>query len=300
MADRPSRHLEKMMLIENRVAVITGGASGIGRASSVRFLEEGASVVVADVNPASGEAFLKLAEDLGFADRVRFVTTDVTNEADVERMIGTAVDAFGKLDCMFNNAGIPGALGPLEEVAAEDWDFTFAVLVKGVFLGLKHAVRQFKAQATGGVILNTSSASGLVGGAGPRPYSVAKAAVAHLTTVAAVDVAPYRIRVNAIAPGAILTEIGGQDPVAAAERLSKGQPWPDHGMPSDIASTAVFLASDEARFITGQTIVVDGGATSDSGMEARLQRAGSWAAITGMHHGTTGKKATLRRLDRQN
>jgi NAD(P)-dependent dehydrogenase (short-subunit alcohol dehydrogenase family) len=129
---------------------------------------------------------------------------------------------------------------------------------------------------------------------------VAKAAVAHLTTVAAVDVAPYRIRVNAIAPGAILTEIGGQDPVAAAERLSKGQPWPDHGMPSDIASTAVFLASDEARFITGQTIVVDGGATSDSGMEARLQRAGSWAAITGMHHGTTGKKATLRRLDRQN
>ncbi|MFB0874843.1 MULTISPECIES: SDR family NAD(P)-dependent oxidoreductase [unclassified Sphingobium] len=287
------------MLIENRVAVITGGASGIGRASTVRFLNEGAKVVVADVNPASGEAFLKLADELGYADKVRFVTTDVTNEADIERMIGTAVDAFGKLDCMFNNAGIPGALGPLEEVAAEDWDLTFAVLVKGPFLGLKHAVRQFKAQSTGGVILNTSSAAGLVGGAGPRPYSVAKAAVAHLTTVAAVDLAAHRIRVNAIAPGAILTEIGGQDPVEAAERLSKGQPWPDHGMPSDIASAAVFLASDEARFITGQTLLVDGGATSDSGMEVRLQRGGAWAKVTGMHHGTTGKKSALRRLDRK-
>lgn len=288
------------MLLENRVAVITGGASGIGRASSVRFLEEGASVVVADVNPASGDGFLKLAADLGFADRVRFVTTDVTNEGDIERMIGTAVDAFGKLDCMFNNAGIPGALGPLEETSAEDWDFTFAVLVKGVFLGLKHAVRQFKVQGTGGTIINTSSAAGLVGGAGPRPYSVAKAAVAHLTKVAAVDVAQYRIRVNAIAPGAILTEIGGQDPVAAAERLSKGQPWPDHGMPTDIAATAAFLASDDSRFITGQTILVDGGATADSGMEVRLQRGGAWAKFAGMHHGTTGKKAELRKLDRTN
>ncbi|GHD01212.1 SDR family NAD(P)-dependent oxidoreductase [Novosphingobium pokkalii] len=287
------------MLIENRVAVITGGASGIGRASSVRFLNEGAKVVVADVNPASGDAFLKLAEELGFADRVRFVTTDVTDEADVERMIGTATDVFGTLDIMFNNAGIPGALGPLEEVAAEDWDRTFDVLVKGPFLGLKHAVRQFKAQGSGGVILNTSSAAGLVGGAGPRPYSVAKAAVAHLTTVAAVDLAAHRIRVNAIAPGAILTEIGGQDPVEAAARLSKGQPWPDHGMPTDIAAAAVFLASDEARFITGQTILVDGGATSDSGMEVRLQRGGAWAKVTGMHHGTTGKKSELRRLERK-
>jgi len=286
------------MLLEDRVAVITGGASGIGRASTVRFLDEGAKVVVADVNPGSGEAFLKLAEELGYSDRVRFVATDVTNESEIERMIGTAVDAFGRLDCMFNNAGIPGALGPLEEVAAEDWDLTFAVLVKGPFLGLKHAVRQFKSQGSGGVILNTSSAAGLVGGAGPRPYSVAKAAVAHLTTVSAVDLAQYRIRVNAIAPGAILTEIGGQDPAEAAVRLSKGQPWPDHGMPSDIASAAAFLASDEARFITGQTILVDGGATSDSGMEVRLQRGGAWAKVTGMHHGTTGKKATLRRLDR--
>lgn len=287
------------MLIENRVAVITGGASGIGRASTVRFLEEGAKVVVADVNPASGDAFLALADELGYADRVRFVATDVTNEAEIERMIGTAVDAFGRLDCMFSNAGIPGALGPLEEIGADDWDLTFAVLVKGPFLGLKHAVRQFKAQGTGGVILSTSSAAGLVGGAGPRPYSIAKAAVAHMTKVAAVDLAAHRIRVNAIAPGAILTEIGGQDPVEAAERLSKGQPWPDHGLPSDIASAAVFLASDEARFITGQTLLVDGGATSDSGIEVRLQRGGAWAKFAGMHHGTTGKKSEFRRLDRK-
>ncbi len=286
------------MLLENKVAIITGGASGIGRASTLRFLDEGASVLVADINPQSGEAFLKLAEERGVAQRVGFIVTDVTSEADVEKMVGAAVDRFGRLDCMFNNAGIPGALGPLEEVAAEDWDLTFAILVKGPFLGLKHAVRQFKKQGQGGVILNTSSAAGLVGGAGPRPYSVAKAAVAHLTTVSAVDLAPERIRVNAIAPGAILTEIGGQDPVQAAERLSKGQPWPEHGKPTDIAAAAVFLASEEARFITGQTLVVDGGAIADSGLEARLQRAGSWAKITGMHHGTTGKASALRRLDR--
>jgi len=284
------------MLLSGKVAIITGGASGIGRAAALRFVEEGANVVVADLNNETGQAFLDRAREQGILEKVRFVAADVSREADVERMIETAVAEFGHLDCMFNNAGIPGALGPLDAVKVEDWDFTMGVLLRGPFLGLKHAARQFKKQGNGGVILNTSSVSASGGAAGPRVYSVAKAGVEHLTTVASVDLAPHRIRVNAIAPGAILTEISGQSEEEAAERLSKAQPWPEHGLPLDIADAAVFLASDKARFITGQKLRVDGGQSADSGIERRLGRGDSWGSITGLHHGTTGKKAELRRL----
>src|SRR6185369_17046344 len=271
-----SRRVEDEMLLADKVAVITGGASGIGRAASLQFLAEGASVVVADLNPTTGQAFLDLARERGLSNRVRFVAADVSREEDVARMVETAVTEFGRLDCMFNNAGIPGALGPLDEVKVEDWDFTMAILLRGPFLGLKHAARQFKKQGTGGVILNTSSGSASGGAAGPRVYSVAKAGVEHLTTVASVDLAPFHIRVNAVAPGAIPTEISGQSDEEAAARLSKAQPWPEHGVPSDIANMAVYLASDKARFITGQTIRVDGGQSADSGIERRLGRGDSW------------------------
>jgi len=286
------------MLLKGKVAVVTGGASGIGWATTLQFVEQGAHVVVADMNAANGEALLEAARAADIAEHVRFVPTDVSTEADVERAVATAVKEFGQLDCMFNNAGIPGALGPLDEVRDEEWEFTMAVLLKGPFLGIKHAARQFKKQGTGGVILSTSSASAFGGGSGPRVYSIAKAGVVHLTTVASVDLAPFRIRVNAIAPGAILTGITGQSEAEAAERLSKAQPWPDHGQPSDIANIAVFLASDQARFITGQTICVDGGVTADLGIERRVGRSGSWSAISGIHHGTTGQRSELRRLDR--
>ena len=284
------------MRLENKVALITGGGSGIGRESTFRFVEEGASVVIADLNRETGEATLEQARERGIIERVRFVATDVSKEEDIQRAVETAVAEFGRLDCMFNNAGIPGALGPLEEMDVADWDFTFAVLVRGPFLGLKHAARQFKKQGTGGVVLHTSSVSSLVGAAGPRAYAVAKAAVSHMAKVAAVDMAAYRIRVNAIAPGPILTEITGKDPVAAAKRLLGGHPWPDNGLPKDIADAAVFLASDNARFITGQTLFVDGGASADSSIERRLGRGDEWSTISGLHHGTTGEKSKIRRL----
>jgi len=284
------------MLLKDKVAVITGGASGIGRASVQAFLREGARVVVADLNPASGAAMLEAARADGTSDSLRFVATDVSSEGDIKRAIELAVSDFGRLDCMFNNAGIPGALGPLDAVSEADWDTTMAILLKGPFLGLKHAVRHFKAQASGGVILNTSSRSGSRGAAGPRAYSVAKAGVEHLTTVAAADLAAFRIRVNAIAPGAILTEISGQNASEAAARLDGAQPWPDHGEPGDIAEAAVFLASDRARFITGHTLHVDGGAGTDSGIERRLGRSDSWQNISGIHHGTTGRPSEVRRL----
>jgi len=284
------------MQLQNKVAVITGGGSGIGRESTFRFVEEGASVVIADLNRETGEATLEQARARGIIERVRFVATDVSKEEDIQHAVNTAVAEFGRLDCMFNNAGIPGALGPFEEMDVADWDFTFAVLVRGPFLGLKHAARQFKKQGTGGVVLHTSSVSSQVGAAGPRAYAVAKAAVSHMAKVAAVDMAAYRIRVNAIAPGPILTEITGKDPVAAAKRLVGGHPWPDHGLPKDIADAAVFLASDNARFITGQTLFVDGGASADSSIERRLGRGDQWSTISGLHHGTTGEKSTIRRL----
>ena len=282
--------------LNGKVAVITGGGSGIGRASALRFLDEGASVVVSDLNQANGESVVQLADERGHKNRIRFIRSDVSQEADVAAMMELAVNSFGKLDCVFNNAGIPGVLGPLREIKVEDWDFTFGVLVRGAFLGIKHAIPVFKRQGTGGVIINTASVAGMVGGSGPRAYSVAKAAVIHLTTVAALELAPDRVRVNAICPGAILTAIGGKDEKAAIERLSQAQPWPDHGTSEDIAATAAFLTSDDARFITGHAMVVDGGMlASGSNAEGKLGR-GGWSEISGMHHGTTGVKAELRRL----
>jgi NAD(P)-dependent dehydrogenase (short-subunit alcohol dehydrogenase family) len=281
--------------LTSKVAVITGGGSGLGRASVFRFLNEGAEVVIADLNEANGMAASKQADAEGFAGRTRFIKTDVSSESDIVAAIDLAVSAFGRLDCMFNNAGIPGALGPLDEIRAEEWDFTFAVLVRGPFLGIKHAAKVFKRQGDGGVILSTASLAGLTGGSGPRAYSVAKAAVIHLTTIAARDLAPQRIRVNAICPGAINTAIGGKDQIA---RLSRAQPWPDYGKSEDIAAAAAFLASEDARFITGHSLVVDGGAlASGVGMEDRMGRGESWASLSGIHYGTTGMKGALRRLE---
>lgn len=252
-------------------------------------------MVLADLNESSGLVTVEAASQLGYGNHVRFLRTDVSREGDVAEAINLAVSTFGKLDCMFNNAGIPGALGPIAETKVEDWDFTFAVLVRGVFLGTKHALRQFRKQGVGGTIINTASAAGIIGGSGPRAYSVAKAAVVHLTKVSAIEGAPLHVRVNAIAPGGILTEIGG-DPEEAKVRLRKSQPWPDHGIPEDIAAAASYLASDDSRFVTGHTLVVDGGMIAmGSDLENRIGR-GSWSTVSGIHHGTTGRKGELRKL----
>jgi NAD(P)-dependent dehydrogenase (short-subunit alcohol dehydrogenase family) len=286
--------------LEGRVAVITGGASGMGRATALRFLDEGARVVIADLNEGTGKETLEAGAARGGAERMRFVRADVSVEEDVEAMIALAVREFGRLDCVFNNAGLGGALGPITETEVEDWDFTFAVLVRGVFLGTKHGARAIRAGGRGGSIVNTASVAGLSGGAGPAAYSAAKAAVINLTRAAAVELAPDRIRVNAICPGGISTPLlhrGNED--ALLPRLAKLQPWAEPGRPDHIAGAALFLASDDAGFVTGEALVVDGGLTA-MGPDLRGRLAGDTELdqlrIVGVDRGTTGQPPLIRKV----
>jgi NAD(P)-dependent dehydrogenase (short-subunit alcohol dehydrogenase family) len=259
--------------LNGKVAIITGSASGMGRASSLLFAQAGANVVVADLNDAGGEEVAKLASESG--NQAVFQHTDVSVEAELEALVARATETFGRLDIMFNNAGIGGAVGPLEDVSVEDWDRTQAVCLRGVFLGMKHAAAPMRA-AGGGSIISTSSIGGLEGSAGMFSYSVAKAGVVHLTRCAALEFARDRIRVNCIAPGGISTPIlfgiGGDNKQEVDSVLAKFQAYPHVGQPEDIANAALFLASEAAAFITGHTLVVDGGATA--GPNASAPKAG--------------------------
>ena len=249
-----------MAELKGKVAVITGGASGIGAATVRLFVEEGARVVIADMQRERGEA---LAKELGQA--TTFVSCEVRQEDQVKKAVDTAVQRFGQLDCIFNNAGFGGVLGPIEEIAADEFDLTFDVLVKGVFLGMKHAIPALRARG-GGSIINTGSIAGLTAGRGPLIYSAAKAAVIHLTKVTAMQLGADSIRANCICPGVIATPlaantVGRPDSLIAERTADFGalQPIPRPGLPEDIAQMALFLASDRSSFVTGQAIVVDGG-----------------------------------------
>lgn len=285
------------MKLKDKVAVITGGASGMGQATALRFLDEGARVVVADFNEQNGKNTVALATNRGHTDKIRFIRTNVAKEADVKTMIDCAVSEFGRLDIVFNNAGVGGVIGPVWDIEEEEWDYTFAVLVKGVFFGIKHAARVMRKQGQGGAMINTASTAGLSGGSGPLVYSAAKAAVINLTRAAAVQLAPDRIRVNAICPGGILTGLTDQgNPEAAAKSLASFQPWPDHGRGENIAGAALFLASEDADFVTGEALVVDGGLTAigpdmwrRSGIAQEAQ-----AHRSRVNRGSTGETTTVR------
>ena len=277
-------------------AIVTGGASGIGRATVLRFLAEGWSVVAADLNTASGEALLADLPAEADTGRLSFVRTDVSDEGDIERAVATAVSLTGRLDCMVNNAGIGGAFGPITETSVEDWDFTFAVLSRGVFLGVKHAARQMQLQGTGGSIVNLASLAGLTGDAGLQAYSAAKASVIHMSRVFATELGPDRIRVNTVCPGAIATPL---NPSASkgfdGTELAQMQPLPFVGQPEHLANAIYFLGSDQSEFVTGQYLAVDGG------LEAAGPRLGAYlgtdprsATLVGVNRGNTGVKATVR------
>lgn len=287
------------MRLEGRVAVVTGGASGMGRATVLRFLEEGAAVLVADFNEAAGADTVAEATAAGHGARIRFQRTDVAREVEVEAMLDAAVDAFGGLDVLFNNAGVGGAIGPLTETLEADYDYTMDVLCKSVFLGIKHAARRMRHAGRGGAIVNTASVAALSGDGGPLVYSAAKAAVVSMTKSAAVELAPDRIRVNAICPGFIATPLAGAGDEARAARAFEGaQPWPETGRGEHVAGAALFLASDDARFVTGEALVVDGGLTAEGpGLSRRFpQISGRDAGVAGVTRGSTGEAPTLRRL----
>ncbi|MGA6971212.1 MAG: SDR family oxidoreductase [Candidatus Binatus sp.] len=246
--------------IQGKVAVITGAASGMGRATAIRFAKEGASVVLTDLNSQGGET--AVAECAAAGGRAVFQRTDVTSEADIKAAVDRAVKEFGRLDIMFNNAGIAGAVGPIEKVTSADFDRTIAVLTRAVFLGMKYSIPEMR-KVGGGSIISTSSVAGLRGVGYLATYSAAKAAVVNLTQAVAVEVGHDRIRVNCICPGGVNTPLvrgrkaGAEE--AAEKSMARMQPIPRAGKPEDIATMALFLASDEAEWITGTAMVVDGG-----------------------------------------
>jgi NAD(P)-dependent dehydrogenase (short-subunit alcohol dehydrogenase family) len=254
-----------MNRLDGKVAVITGGVSGIGEGTVRLFVEEGARVVVADVQDERGH---NLIEDLG-ASSAAYVHADVGDEEQVKGAVGAAVERFGRLDCIFNNAGFAGVSGPIEETDMEGYDRTMGVLVKGVFLGMKYTAPLMKAQGSGSII-NTASVVGLRTGMGPHVYSMAKAAVVHLTRSVAMELGEAGVRVNCICPGFIMTEIF-KSAIGLSDELWPGvkdfltanfatvQPIKRMGMPRDIANAALFLASDDSSFVNGHALVVDGG-----------------------------------------
>jgi len=249
--------------LDKKVAVITGAASGIGLATAARFAGEGAAVVIGDLNEEGGAAAVRQCKENG--GRAVFQKWDVSVEGEIKALVDRAVKEYGRLDIIFNNAGLGGAVGTIEEMTVENWDKTQAILLRAVFVGMKYAAPEMR-KAGGGSIISTASVAGLRGGAGPHAYSAAKAAVINLTRSVALELGPDKIRVNCICPGGINTPLifsripGGQQ--TAEMFLSQIQPIRRAGLPDDIANMALFLASDESEWVTGTAMVVDGGLTA--------------------------------------
>jgi NAD(P)-dependent dehydrogenase (short-subunit alcohol dehydrogenase family) len=283
--------------LSGKVAVIAGGASGIGYETARRFLREGGRVVIGDYNAEAGAAAVARLEADGFRGAVAFRRADVAEEADVEALMAAALEAFGGLDIAFNNAGFAGAIGPLVETSVEHWDATFAVMTRGVFLGIKHAARAMISRG-GGSIINTASIAGVSGGVLPTAYSASKAAVVSLTRNAANELAEHRIRVNAVCPGIIFTQLMHNGREAEAEAVAREiQPWPDRGEPHHVASAVLYLASDESAFVTGEALAVDGGYLANGLLRVHpLPGAKKKPDYAGITYGMTGRPREIRRL----
>jgi NAD(P)-dependent dehydrogenase (short-subunit alcohol dehydrogenase family) len=252
--------------LAGKVAVVTGAASGIGRATVDLFVKEGAKVVAADIQDDKGA---RMTEEHGKS--LRYVHCNVMEEEEIKAALELATKTFGRIDCLFNNAGSPGALDPVEVVTADSFADVLNLHVRGALFGFKHAVPIMRKQG-GGSIITTASIAGLRSGYGPLLYSLAKGSIVHMTRVLAAALGPDRIRVNCICPGAIATpifakaiglatQVADTTSTVIEDALKTIQPLPYAGLPSDIAEGALYLASDGARFVSGHALVIDGAIT---------------------------------------
>ena len=254
------------MRLEGKVAVVTGGASGIGACTVERFIQEGASVILGDIQSDLGN---KVADQLG--ESALFYKCDVTDDNNVSGLVDYAIDTHGKIDIMMNNAGVVGARGPITEIPREEFEATIQIHLIGTFLGIKYAAEVMKSEQTGSII-NLASTAGVNGGLGPHAYAAAKHAIVGLTKNVAAELCRYGIRVNCIAPGSTATPLVAKAHLDDHEALSEvkehlAELSPIRGRPGqaiDVANAALYLASEESGNTNGHCLVVDGGSTSGS------------------------------------
>jgi len=252
--------------LEGKVAAITGAASGFGAAAARLFVSEGARVAIGDIQTEQGQA---LAQELG--DAALFARCDVTSEDDVAALVDAAVNGFGQLDVMYNNAGIVGAVGPIDTTPSNEWMRTIDIHLHGTFYGMKHAARVMKPRKTGSIV-SMASTAGIQGGLGPHAYAAAKHAIVGMTKNVGAELCRFGIRVNAIAPAGMATamvaaiSVGDHTDIEATKKaLAASSPLLDRaGVAEDVAKAALWLASDDSGYTNGHTLTTDAGATTGS------------------------------------
>jgi NAD(P)-dependent dehydrogenase (short-subunit alcohol dehydrogenase family) len=257
------RSAQGSQLCAGKVALVTGAASGIGRACALALAREGAAaIVVSDVDASGGEETARLAAEAGAT--TCFQTTDVSDEHQVRALVALCVERYGRLDCAINNAGISGPMAPLHEIQVDDWNRTLQVNLTGVFLCMKHEIPQMHAQG-GGAIVNTASGAGLIATPGMSPYCASKHAILGITKTAAVENARSGVRINAVCPGSTDTPMlrASMDTSPQVEKMIlASQPGGRLGRAEEIAEASIWLCSDRASFVSGESMLVDGGAVA--------------------------------------